>query len=109
MSAHAFPIFDGHNDTLLNLHVPERGGGRSFFDESPYIWWIDADEAWYHCNFCEKRASVGRSNVFSKGSGIVAPSDDPHHPWWNVPQDQSYSFYHEYWEQWPSTKGRVVF
>ena len=34
MSAHAFPIFDGHNDTLLNLHVPERGQGRSFFEES---------------------------------------------------------------------------
>lgn len=28
------PIFDGHNDTLLNLHLPERGGGRSFFERS---------------------------------------------------------------------------
>jgi len=26
----AEPVFDGHNDTLLNLHLPERGGGRSF-------------------------------------------------------------------------------
>lgn len=26
------PIFDGHNDTLLNLFLPERGGGRSFFE-----------------------------------------------------------------------------
>jgi membrane dipeptidase len=26
--------FDGHNDTLLDLHVEERGGGRSFFDRS---------------------------------------------------------------------------
>jgi membrane dipeptidase len=25
-----FPIFDGHNDTLLNLHFADRGGGRSF-------------------------------------------------------------------------------
>jgi membrane dipeptidase len=25
------PIFDGHNDTLLSLHLPERGGERSFF------------------------------------------------------------------------------
>ena len=25
------PVFDGHNDTLLNLHSPERGKGRSFF------------------------------------------------------------------------------
>ena len=28
------PIFDGHNDTLLNLHSPERGKGRSFFTRS---------------------------------------------------------------------------
>lgn len=26
-----FPIFDGHNDVLLNLYLPERGAGRSFF------------------------------------------------------------------------------
>ena len=30
-----FPlVFDGHNDTLLNLHLPERGEGRSFFERS---------------------------------------------------------------------------
>ena len=34
MSTSAFPVFDGHNDTLLNLHLEERGGGRSFFVES---------------------------------------------------------------------------
>jgi membrane dipeptidase len=28
------PFFDGHNDTLLNLHHPERGEGRSFFGRS---------------------------------------------------------------------------
>ena len=28
------PIFDGHNDTLLDLYRPERGGGRSFFERS---------------------------------------------------------------------------
>ena len=28
------PIFDGHNDVLLQLHLPERGAGRSFFVES---------------------------------------------------------------------------
>ncbi len=27
----AFPIFDGHNDTLLRLHRAEGGGNRSFF------------------------------------------------------------------------------
>ncbi|HEY8601721.1 MAG TPA: dipeptidase [Thermomicrobiales bacterium] len=29
-----FPIFDGHNDTLLDLFKPDRGGGRSFFERS---------------------------------------------------------------------------
>lgn len=28
-----YPIFDGHNDTLLNLRLPERGEGRSFFEK----------------------------------------------------------------------------
>ncbi|HEX6121629.1 MAG TPA: membrane dipeptidase, partial [Ktedonobacterales bacterium] len=28
------PIFDGHNDALLSLHLPARGGGRSFFERS---------------------------------------------------------------------------
>jgi membrane dipeptidase len=27
-------VFDGHNDTLLDLHVADRGGGRSFFERS---------------------------------------------------------------------------
>ena len=27
-------IFDGHNDTLLNLHLPKRGKERSFFEQS---------------------------------------------------------------------------
>ena len=30
----AMPIFDGHNDTLLHVYRPERGGGRSFLDRS---------------------------------------------------------------------------
>jgi membrane dipeptidase len=30
----AIPVFDGHNDTLLNLHLPDRGEGRSFFERS---------------------------------------------------------------------------
>jgi membrane dipeptidase len=28
------PIIDGHNDTLLHLHLHERGQGRSFFEQS---------------------------------------------------------------------------
>lgn len=27
-----YPIFDGHNDTLLNLYMSERGRGRNFFE-----------------------------------------------------------------------------
>jgi membrane dipeptidase len=27
-------VLDGHNDTLLNLHLPDRGQGRSFFERS---------------------------------------------------------------------------
>jgi membrane dipeptidase len=28
------PVFDGHNDTLLDLYAPEEGEGRSFFERS---------------------------------------------------------------------------
>ncbi len=34
MSATMLPILDGHNDTLLNLYLPDRGQGRSFFEHS---------------------------------------------------------------------------
>jgi membrane dipeptidase len=34
MAVDGFPVFDGHNDTLLDLYRPERGGGRSFFERS---------------------------------------------------------------------------
>ena len=30
----AFPVFDGHNDVLLHLYYPDRGGGRNFFIRS---------------------------------------------------------------------------
>src|SRR5215469_11263914 len=33
-STHTLPIIIGHNDTLLHLYLPERGGGRSFFIRS---------------------------------------------------------------------------
>ncbi len=33
-TSNVFPIFDGHNDVLLNLHLAERGAGRSFFVQS---------------------------------------------------------------------------
>ncbi|WP_164667885.1 dipeptidase [Virgibacillus doumboii] len=31
-----YPVFDGHNDTLLNLHLPKPGKERSFFKESEF-------------------------------------------------------------------------
>lgn len=31
-TAVTYPVFDGHNDTLLDLYLPRRGGGRSFFE-----------------------------------------------------------------------------
>src|SRR5919199_5118197 len=34
MLAETPPILDGHNDTLLHLYLPERGGSRSFFTRS---------------------------------------------------------------------------
>ena len=34
MESHLPLVFDGHNDTLLNLHLPDRGEGRSFFERS---------------------------------------------------------------------------
>src|ERR671930_1751923 len=34
MPAETPPIIDGHNDTLLHLYLPERGGSRSFFTRS---------------------------------------------------------------------------
>src|SRR5919108_3870731 len=34
MVAETPPILDGHNDTLLHLYLPERGGSRSFFTRS---------------------------------------------------------------------------
>src|SRR5438067_2426349 len=34
MVAQTPPILDGHNDTLLHLYLPERGGGRAFFARS---------------------------------------------------------------------------
>src|SRR6266566_3632415 len=33
-TTNTLPIIIGHQDTLLHLHLPERGGGRSFFARS---------------------------------------------------------------------------
>ena len=81
---------------------PEAGG-------AAYIWWIPADERFYECNFCGQRAVVEKTNAFQRSVEITPPADDPTHPWWQVPQDKSYSYYREYWEEWPCTKGRIIF
>ena len=76
---------------------------------APYVWWIPADERWYMCNFCGQRTAVESSNAFMRAVGMVPPADDPQHPWWLVPQNETYSFYVRFWEQWPATKGRAFF
>lgn len=35
-AADTLPIFDGHNDTLLSLYLPQRGKGRGFFERSDH-------------------------------------------------------------------------
>lgn len=36
MNPNFIPIIDGHNDTILDLHLPERGKERSFFNQSEH-------------------------------------------------------------------------
>lgn len=61
-----FPVLDGHNDTLLNLHDPERGRGRSFLVESD-VGHIDLPRA--------------RRGGFAGGFfAIFIPPRDPYHP-----------------------------
>lgn len=36
MTVESVPVFDGHNDTLTDLFLPDRGHGRSFFEESSH-------------------------------------------------------------------------
>ena len=67
------------------------------------------DQKWYTCNFCSRRTAVAAANPFMKGAAITAPSDDPNHPWWKIPQNAPYDAYYKFWEQWPSTKGRAIF
>jgi membrane dipeptidase len=62
----AFPVFDGHNDTLLNLHVPARGQGRSFFVESD-VGHIDLPRA-------------RRGGLAGGFFAIFVPPEEPYHP-----------------------------
>jgi membrane dipeptidase len=65
MDANKMPIFDGHNDTLLHLYLPARGGGRSFFvrSEKGHLDLPRAREAGY---------SGGFFAIF-----VPAPGEDP--------------------------------
>jgi len=83
MKQRNFPIFDGHNDTLVNLHLPERGKGRSFFVRSE-VGHIDlprAREAGYsggvfavYVPACSP-ASILNSDVKKSDSGILPRPD----------------------------------
>lgn len=67
---------------------------------APYIWWVPADVEAYECVFCKRTVPVSEHLV-------TAPSEDPQHPWWRVPQGKSRFYYARFWENWPFTKGRV--
>ncbi len=68
--------------------------------KAPYIWWIAPGVTSYPCPYCSHKASVAEC-------AITPPSDDPHHPWWRVPQGRNRSYYVRFWENWEATKGRV--
>lgn len=76
--------------------------------KAPYVWWVHPKEQWYDCPFCGLRVPVTGNNGFMKGTLVTAPSDDPAHPWWRVPQDRDYAYYLRFWHNWKCTKGRVV-
>jgi membrane dipeptidase len=59
------PVFDGHNDTLLSLYLPERGEGRGFFERSDKGH-IDLPRA--------------REGGFGGGFFAVFVPNDPNHP-----------------------------
>lgn len=61
------PVFDGHNDTLLNLHLPERGKGRSFFTRS----------ATGHLDLPRAREGGYAGGLFA----IFVPTPGPAGPW----------------------------
>jgi hypothetical protein len=67
---------------------------------APYIWWAGPGEAEYRCPFCQARVKAANHKV-------TAPSDDPGHPWWKVPQGRNRFYYSRFWENWPYTRGRA--
>lgn len=73
-----------------------------------YIWWVPLDLKHFECPYCDKSVVVKSTNPFVKAAQVTAPAEDPDHPWNDVPQGASYLEYVRFWEQWPTTKGRVV-
>lgn len=68
--------------------------------KAPYIWWVAPGLVSFPCPFCRESGAVTEFLV-------TAPADDPHHPWWKVPQDRNRAYYARFWENWPVTRGRV--
>ena len=58
---------------------------------APYIWWVSPAAEVYACAYCS-------SSVTVQSARIAKPSDDPSHPWWQVPQGLSYKESLAYWE-----------
>ena len=75
---------------------------------APYIWWVHPAEKRYTCAYCAQQVQVESHNSFMKGVLVLAPMDYLDHPWRNVPQNRTYSYYLRFWENWPCTKGRVI-
>jgi hypothetical protein len=76
--------------------------------KAPYLWWVQPADKFFQCPYCGQRVPVAAPNAFARGVLTKAPSDDPEHPWWRVPQKRPYNFYYKFWENWRVTKGRVV-
>jgi len=67
---------------------------------APYVWWLAPRAEEYQCPFCAQM-------VRAADAPATAPSDDPAHPWWKVPQTRTRFYYSRLWENWPYTRGRV--
>jgi hypothetical protein len=67
---------------------------------APYLWWVLPEDPEYRCPFCQAK-------VKPADHAATAPSDDPAHPWWKVPQGRNRFYYMRFWENWPYTRGRA--
>ena len=80
-----FVVFDGHNDTLLNLYQSERGFGRNFFERStPEKGHIDlprAKESGFgggiFAIFCPSQAKANTFDNYKTANGYALPTPPP--------------------------------